>query len=867
MLRIGSDDVCNRIVGIHGIGGIGKTTIAKAVYNSVCDKFDGSSFLSDIKDNSKLPNGLVTLQQQLLSDILNLKRMIMIDNVDRGINFIKERLSHRRVLLVLDDVDDWKQLIPLVGDRQLGLGSRIIVTTRDEHLLTELEVDERYEVEELNTEESIQLFSWHAFRRPTPKDDYLQLSKSVVDHVQGLPLALEVLGSFLFKRSQLEWRSVVLKLRKIPHDQIHKKLRISYDTLDDQVKAIFLDIACFFIGMEKEYVMTILDGCGFFSVIGISVLLERSLITINQLDHRIKMHDLLRDMGREIVREMSPSQIGKRSRLWFHQDILNILRKHTGTKAVEGLSLDVSAKEDDIVIRTEAFAKMINLRLLKINSVHFTGCYENISKELRWLCWHRCPLQVLPPKLDLDNLVVLDMRFSNVKKVWKDKKYPEKLKILDLSYSVHLVETPNFAILRSLERLQLEGCTSLTKVHKSIGNLERLELLNLGECSNLSELPDSICNLTSLETLNLSGCSKIRSFPKYLGKLQALRTLLANGSDITQLPISLGLLKNLEHLSLAGCKDELPPNKSLFSFFSSRVSPKGAGSSTLLPAAIFSHLSSLKSLNLRDRNLSDSDISIDFGSFPFLHKLDLSGNKFCSLPVGVSNHSRLEYLFLDYCTNLPSIPELPPNLKGLNAQQCKSIIEYPKLSSISGNVLEFVITNCCKLIDTEDWDLRSLSFQGWQSWKYTEDTFSSKHKYLEACFPAREVPDWFEYTGTGSSLLFYMPSYSVPIGERGRGMILCVIFGAVNGECNNSTYASSSLTVLFKNKTKGCETSDRSIYSSMDGNMCQDHAWVSYMLHFIFDDIAADQGDEMEVSVEAHGRIIVKKWGIHLPSD
>lgn len=533
-LSIGSDEV--RIMGIYGMGGVGKTTVAKAVYNSVCDgfQFDGSSFLSDIKDNSKQPNGLASVQRQLLSDILNLKS-VSIDNVDRGINLIQERLRYRRVFIVLDDVDDSTQLNSLVGDRKwFGLGSRIIVTTRDERLLTELEVDERYKVEELNPEESTQLFSWHAFRRPNPKDGYFQLSKSVVDHVQGLPLALEVLGSYLFKRSQLEWENVVEKLRQIPHDRIQKKLRISFDGLDDQMKAIFLDIACFFIGMDKEYVMKILDGCGFFPEIGVSVLLERSLITIDQHDHKLKMHDLLRDMGREIVREVSPYLIGKRSRLWLHQDVVNVLQTHMGTKAVEGLSLDVSARSEDVIVSTEAFAKMTFLRLLKINSVRFTsGCYEKFSKELRWLCWHACPLQVLPPNLHLDNLAVLDLRFSNFNKVWKETKFLHKLKILDLSYSLYLAETPDFARLPSLETLQLEGCRSLIKVHQSIGSLERLVCLNLAACKNIRELPDSVCNLRSLETLNLSGCSKLCSFPEHLGKLEALKNLSANGSAIT----------------------------------------------------------------------------------------------------------------------------------------------------------------------------------------------------------------------------------------------------------------------------------------------------------------------------------------------
>uniref|UniRef100_A0A6N2KV25 TIR domain-containing protein n=1 Tax=Salix viminalis TaxID=40686 RepID=A0A6N2KV25_SALVM len=192
------------IVGIYGIAGIGKTTIAKAVFNNHYFRFEGSSFLSGVKEISDKPNGLVELQERLLHDILK-PNVWKINNVYEGMNLIKEQLHRKNVLVVFDDVDKREQVEALMGERcWFGDGSKIIVVTKNKHLLTEMEVDGMYHAKALDRDQSLQL-QLHAFRETRPAKDYEELSEKIVDYCKGLPLALKIMGSHLSTRDEAGW--------------------------------------------------------------------------------------------------------------------------------------------------------------------------------------------------------------------------------------------------------------------------------------------------------------------------------------------------------------------------------------------------------------------------------------------------------------------------------------------------------------------------------------------------------------------------------------------------------------------------------------------------------------------------------------
>jgi hypothetical protein len=126
-------------------------------------------------------------------------------------------------------------------------------------------------------------------------------------------------------KSIREWKSALEKYKNISHKEIQEKLKISYDGLGKTEKDIFLDIACFFKGFHMDYVVNISDACDLYPNYGIGKLIDKFLIT--NVFGKLLMHDLLQQMGREIVQQ-ELEELGNRSRIWYYKDAHEVLTRN-----------------------------------------------------------------------------------------------------------------------------------------------------------------------------------------------------------------------------------------------------------------------------------------------------------------------------------------------------------------------------------------------------------------------------------------------------------------------------------------------------------------------------------------------------------
>ncbi|KAB5516529.1 hypothetical protein DKX38_027177 [Salix brachista] len=450
---------------------------------------------------------------------------------------------------------------------------------------------------------------------------------------------------------------------------------------------------------------------------------------------------------------------------------------------IEAIFLDMPGIEAQWNMK--AFSKMSKLRLLKIN-VQLSKGPKDLSNKLRFLEWHFYPSKSLQACLQVDVLVELHMPNSSIEQLW----YGHKTGIIELSSTTH--------------------------------HLIGLGLLSMNNCENLTMIPEGISCLKSLKKLDLSGCSRLEYIPTSLGEVESLEEFDLSGTSIKQLPASISLLKNLKVLSLDGCQRII-----------------------VLPS--LSGLCSLEVLSLRACHLKEGALPKHIDCLSSLMSLDLSGNDFVRLSIGIFKLSRLEMLVLEDCRMLESLPEVPSKVQTVNLNGCIRLKEIPDPINLSSSKRsEFLCLNC--------WELRKHNDQDNMGFTMLErylQGLSNPRPGFGIVVPGNEIPGLFNHQKKGSSIDVEVHSWSM-------GFVACVAFSA-SGE-------SPSLFCHFK-------ANGRENYPSPMGISCNsiqvlsDHLWLFYLSFDYLKELKEWQGESfsnIELSFHSSERVKVKNCGVFL---
>ncbi|KAK1407685.1 hypothetical protein QVD17_39307 [Tagetes erecta] len=655
MLRMDSSEVL--FIGICGMSGIGKTTIVESIYKNLKNRFEKSSLIENIKDISKQNDSadLCKLQQKLLDDIL-MEKSIRVQNVIHGQTLLGTKLRSLKVIIVLDDVNHVDQLTYLAGGLEwYGHGSRIIITTTNKDLLNLHKINEIYMCVEMKGDEALSLFCQSAFEQTHPTHGYEKLSDDIVNLAGGLPLALNVYGKLLCRKNVNYWKEMMIQLKEYPEKEVLGRLEVVYARLDKNQLYAFVYIACFLKGRNKDLVKDILNNIGLQSECGITDLMNKCLITINHEDN-VWMHDLLQQMCWKVLHTET-----------HRYDVMHIAIKSLedkfslntqGAQSVEIINQD--PYKGEVNDRSIDISKMTKLKFLRIGNLQLRKGLKYLSSDLRILEWYGCSLKSLPSMFEPKHVYELEMCCSQLKTLWKKDVEMPNLRSINLSFSKYLTKIPDMSSASNLVKLNLEGCTNLTRLHASVPLQKRLRYLNLIGCTRLESLGGSRMEMEDLEALLLSGCSKLKYIPEFGKNMKRLTHLYVDGTRIKKLPENLGQMYDLRNLDANGTFIEEIPS-SVFGLKKLRLLHVNRCQLSFKTGCFLNPYLNTLSSGLKEVDLSYCNLSVvpdGIGLLCHLITLDLSGNEFVSLPASIGLLSKLRVLFLNDCKKLRFLPKL-----------------------------------------------------------------------------------------------------------------------------------------------------------------------------------------------------------------
>uniref|UniRef100_A0A7N2LCI5 TIR domain-containing protein n=1 Tax=Quercus lobata TaxID=97700 RepID=A0A7N2LCI5_QUELO len=760
LLDIESNDV--RMVRITGLGGIGKTTIAKAIYNSFSNHFKAKSFLENVREWSETNQGIIHLQETLLKGISEDKNL-GVNTKPEVTTRINKILRLKKVLIILDDVDNANQIETLLGQCECFVGSRIILTTRYKSLLVNRNGLSTYDygVKGLDEDEAIKLFRKHAFPSNEVPEDYLELEKQAISYAKGLPLALKVMGRDLCEQTIHEWNDALDYYKKNLHEDIQKILRRSYEGLTEDEKNIFLDIACFFKGYDMRYNMIKdeLKACGL-NPYGIQNLINKGLI--DRYNDYLSMHDLLQQMGKDIVRQEAPQKPGECSRLWCYEEALDVVIENMGSDKIQSIILWSPKSESEEVQIKAQFCKMKNLRLLLIRNIRCcNGPLECLPNELSLLDWRDYPFSSRPPNFFPKKLVVLNSPLILLKEPELKQKFVS-VTYVDFSDCDLITKIPDLSMTPNVTKLILFNCRNLIEIDDSVGRLDKLEVWDLWNCEKLETLPNCL-TMKSLTSFSLPRCRRIKKFPNILHEMKGVEDLTLPESCI-ELPPSFGNLIGLKKL-IVGTYDSGEAHLSGNSIFLKNVEIdrqplcNSLGCSYVFPM--------LKKLSIYCIKIySEIEFILNYFSPHTLEELEIHNSKVVTLPESMSRCERLHTLIIGDCDELREILRLPHSIRRVEVESCHSL----DLQSFF-QLLREIIGLPPNLPPCSGVTRHMSSLVWYPERKERQFWLDSLCEYgFEVTGDENDIPNWFNHQRDGNLISF-------TIGPEFPTIALCTAFG------------------------------------------------------------------------------------------
>ncbi|KAL3691159.1 hypothetical protein R1sor_004810 [Riccia sorocarpa] len=592
----------HKFVGIWGMGGVGKTTLAKVVFNKMFAKFEYTCFIEDLKQIPRTKEEVKSLVW---------KEMNHYGVPVSGASGPSERsgwyqVKGKSLLVVLDDVEDSNH-VTLLEEIAYENGmeeSRFVLTSRNAQRLRNVKT---IPLDALEQEDDKKLFTLYS--QPDPPESFRKVLEEIVDGCGGLPLTLEVLGRYL-KGQEIElWEEIPGALRDCDEgiadlqEKVWAKLQLSYDRLPgSEVKDMFLDIVSIFLPDHQSFTTTDAKMAWSSTDKGtlnhLRILEDRALVTVR--GEEFYMHEHLRRMGERIARREGRHLNSDASSMYplddkviFQpdQELGKIVTSkiEVDEEMIRGVDLpntlvllSLGGYGSDLVFSDGAGGYLVNDT--SSGTLLLTRCFSLVNVELS-----ECKTVDLGGLGELRRLRVLAIKSCTLVRNWpKSLLKLRNLEWLELSQDVVLAEDPEtdhernprlvilpiwLGDLANLQTLIIRGY-EVQSVPSSLRKLTSLRFLQLDRIQDMSGIPNIIGSLRQLQVLQLT-YNGILELPDTLGNLTSLRKLLLY-DEIKSLPASFSNLTRLEDVSLKGEFGSVTARKMSDKWWPVRIAGDGA---------------------------------------------------------------------------------------------------------------------------------------------------------------------------------------------------------------------------------------------------------------------------------------------------